>query len=80
MLTAFASFIFELSGITQRIFYFFKLKPFKPFSCGKCMSFHTGWIYFYATGQPFYLSVALGCVCGILSIYLCKYAYSGSVY
>lgn len=88
LITSFGSFLFELSGVTSGILDFFKLDKvkrlpvriiYKLLTCGKCASFHIGWIYFHATGQDWITSFALASVCGILSIYICNNAYSTTI-
>lgn len=89
LITAFGSFIFELSGVTVGVLDFFKLDRvkrlpvrmlYKLLTCGKCASFHTAWIYFRSTENDWPTSIALACACGILSIYICKNAYSGTIH
>ena len=79
------SFLFELSHITQDIWAFFKLPikklwyiPYKLVTCGKCATFHIGWIYFYATQHDLITSIALACVSAIISMFLIKYSYNSN--
>lgn len=84
--TAFGSFLFELAHITQDIWAFFKIRqkgwwyiPVKLTTCGKCASFHTTWIYFYAINTPFATSISFACVSGIIAIFIIKYSHSTGI-